>query len=125
MRPEVLRRRGRGTGMAGILYRCIFCDVSHEVAKRADGPVYLRCPTTYRWAWYDARAFEPAGGTAARPARGTRRGAAAAGAPRRRPASGGRRAAGATRAKAASRRTGHRASGRPASRKRSGKRGRR
>jgi hypothetical protein len=112
--------------MAGVLYRCIFCETSHEVAKRADGPVYLRCPTTYRWAWYDARAFE-----AARPARGTGRAAAAAGATRRRPASGGRRTAAPSGAKAAaSRRAGRRAparrsSGRPASGKRTGKRGRR
>jgi hypothetical protein len=124
MRPEVLRRQEEGSGMPGILYRCVFCDVSHEVTKRADGPVYLRCPTTYRWAWYDARAFD-----AARPARGAGRAtkaAAAAGARRRRPASGGRRAPASTRAKAtASRRAGRKAAGRPASRKRAGKRGRR
>jgi hypothetical protein len=46
--------------MPGILYRCVFCETSHEVARRADGPVYLRCPTTYRWAWYDVTAFESA-----------------------------------------------------------------
>jgi hypothetical protein len=44
--------------MPGVLYRCVFCETSHEVARRADGPVYLRCPTTYQWAWYDVRAFE-------------------------------------------------------------------
>lgn len=103
--------------MAGILYRCIFCDASHEVAKRADGPVYLRCPTTYRWAWYEARAFEPAGSPAADRVRSARRAG--------RPATGGRRAAASTRAKAPARRTGRGTAGRPASRKRSGKRGRR
>ena len=118
--------------MPGVLYRCVFCDVSHEVTRRADGPVYLRCPTTYRWAWYDARAFD-----AARPARGAGRAtgraagsrvtktAAMAGVRGRRSASGGRRAA-PTRAKAAtSRRAGRKAAARPASRKRAGKRGRR
>jgi hypothetical protein len=46
--------------MAGVQYLCVYCESTHEVAKRADGPVYLRCPTTYRWAWYDARAFDAA-----------------------------------------------------------------
>jgi hypothetical protein len=46
--------------MAGVLYRCVFCESSHEVTKRADGPVYLRCPATSQWAWYDARAFDVA-----------------------------------------------------------------
>jgi len=111
--------------MPGILYRCIFCETSHEVARRSDGPVYLRCPTTYRWAWYDARAFETE-----RPARGAGR-SAAAGARRRRPASGGRRPAAPSRAKAAtSRRAGRKAPARRAptrsvSRKRPAKRGRR
>ena len=113
--------------MAGILYRCIFCDVSHEVSRRSDGPVYLRCPTTYRWAWYDERAFQLAA-----PSRGGGRGASArstAGA-RRRPAVTGRRA-GTGRAKAATaRRTGRKTAGRSAARRStarrsSGKRGRR
>ena len=108
--------------MAGILYRCIFCEVSHEVAKRADGPVYLRCPTTYQWAWYDARAFEAAGGAA----RGTARRATAGARGRARPASAGRRAGAASRTRSAGkRRAGRRAPSRPAARARSRKRGRR
>jgi len=47
--------------MPGVLYRCVFCETSHEVARRAEGPVYLRCPTTYQWAWYDVAAFETSG----------------------------------------------------------------
>ncbi|HET7265329.1 MAG TPA: hypothetical protein VFL28_11715, partial [bacterium] len=74
--------------MPGILYRCIFCETPHEVSRRTDGPVYLRCPTTYRWAWYDERAFQlrapSRGGRAA--SAGTTAGA------RRRPARAGRRA---------------------------------
>ncbi|HLW47656.1 MAG TPA: hypothetical protein VKW09_07805 [bacterium] len=46
--------------MPGVLYRCVFCEASHEVARRADGPVYLRCTTTHQWAWYDVGAFEGA-----------------------------------------------------------------
>jgi len=109
--------------MAGVLYRCIFCDVSHEGARRADGPIYLRCPTTYRWAWYDERAFEQA-----RPARGAiRASGGAAGARRRtRAKPAARRAGSSSRAKAAtSRRAGRRASARPSARKRSRKGGRR
>ena len=100
--------------MAGIVYRCIFCDTSHEMSTRSDGPVYLRCPTTYRWAWYDARAFELAG-----PSR--RAGRAASGS-----TAGTRRRAGAARAKtAAPRRAGRKAAGRPAARKGAKRRGRR
>jgi hypothetical protein len=103
--------------MAGILYRCVFCETTHEVARRSDGPVYLRCPTTYQWAWYDARAFDLAS-----PARRAGRTAA----PRR---SGGvRRAKSAApaRAKAGSaRRAGRRAPTRASSRKRPRKAGRR
>lgn len=110
--------------MAGVLYRCIFCDVSHEVTKRADGPVYLRCPTTYQWAWYDARAFEAVGGSA----RGTTRRAAAGARGRARPASAGRRAASGSRAKGSAgrrRRAGGKATARPRARARVRKKGRR
>lgn len=102
--------------MAGILYRCIFCDASHEISKRSDGPVYLRCPTTYRWAWYDRRAFEPA-----RPSRGGGRAAAAGGS-----TAGARRRAGTARAKTvAPRRAVRKAAGRTAARRSAKKRGRR
>ena len=100
--------------MAVIVYRCIFCDSSHEISRRSDGAVYLRCPTTYRWAWYDARAFE-----SARPSRGARRAASGS-------TAGARRRAGTARAKtAAPRRAGRKTAGRPAARKGAKKRGRR
>jgi hypothetical protein len=101
--------------MPGVLYRCVFCETSHEVARRADGPVYLRCPTTYQWAWYDVRAFETpslaksafraAGGTAV-----ARRHARASSTRRRSLASSGAKAG-------ASRRAGRRSAPRASARK--------
>lgn len=114
--------RWGGEGMAGIRYLCVFCKSEHEVAKRADGPVYLRCPTTYRWAWYDARAFDAAriarrSGKAAASAGGT------AGARRRvRPASPAPRTRTSPRAKAAVKKG---RAARPSARKSPRKRGRR
>jgi hypothetical protein len=99
--------------MPGVLYRCVYCDTSHEVARRADGPVYLRCPTTYRWAWYDVRAFELPVSARAGASGGTVRSRGA------RASSTGRRSAAAqSGGKAgAARRTGRRAATRSSARK--------
>jgi hypothetical protein len=105
--------------MPGVLYRCVFCETSHEVARRADGPVYLRCPTTYRWAWYDVRAFElpaPARAAAGRgsagqsPARGEAARGTVGARHRARTSAGGRRSAVSTRGKAGAARTAGRRS---------------
>jgi hypothetical protein len=103
--------------MAGIFYRCVFCGSSHEVARRAGGPLYLRCPATYRWAWYDAAAFQS---EAAEPRRAGR---AAVGTRARASA---RRRTGSARAAAAPRRAGRKTISRAGSgRTRSRKGGRR
>jgi hypothetical protein len=120
--------------MPGVLYRCVFCESSHEVARRADGPVYLRCPATYQWAWYDVAAFDlgrPNGASTGRAAgrnqaSGARASAGTAGARRRgRTKASGRRALVSSGAKrGAGRRTGRRTTPRASARK-SGRGGRR
>lgn len=75
--------------MAGVEYVCVLCGETHVVATRADGPVYLRCPTTYVWAWHDTGAFE---GARPRLARGGRP-AGGAPLPRGTAGTGGRAAA--------------------------------
>jgi hypothetical protein len=117
--------------MPSILYRCVFCESSHEVARRAEGPVYLRCPTTYQWAWYDVAAFEsagPNGASAQRPStdsprKGARAAARTAGGTasarrRARPKASGRRALVASGAKSGTaRRAGRRSTPRASARK--------
>lgn len=108
--------------MPGVLYRCVFCESSHEVARRADGPVYLRCPTTYQWAWYDVAAFElgrPNGASAARTSSTARAAGGTAGARRRtRTKASGRRSLVSSGAKGGTaRRTGRRSTPRASARK--------
>jgi hypothetical protein len=115
--------------MAGVQYLCVYCESTHEIAKRADGPVYLRCPTTYRWAWYDARAFDAAraGGRGKAPRAAKTAAGSTAGSRRTlsSPSAGRRRTSSRPKAAAKKGRAAARSSARSSARKSPRKRGRR